>query len=67
MHGVYLGTFVVVMEPLDCQVAAQQMKDEWKFVNLGNGKQFVTTTGVRMKRELCAGNWDIVIKVHDKL
>ena len=40
------------------------MKDEWKFVNLGSGKQFVTTTGVRTKRELCAGNWDIVIKVY---
>ena len=39
------------------------MKDEWKSISLGNGKQFVTTTGVRMKQELCAGNLDIVIKV----
>ena len=39
------------------------MKDEWRSVSLGSGKQFVTTTGVRMKQELCADNLDIVIKV----
>ena len=39
------------------------MKDGWRSVGLGNGKQFVITTGVRMKQELCAGNLDIVIKV----
>jgi hypothetical protein len=39
------------------------MKEEWRFVGLGSGKQFVTTTGVKMKQELCAGNLDIVIKV----
>jgi hypothetical protein len=39
------------------------MKDEWRFVSLGSGKQFVTTTGVKMKQELCAGNLDTAIKV----
>ena len=39
------------------------MKDEWRFVSLENGKQFVTTTGVRMKQELCVDNLGIVIKV----
>jgi hypothetical protein len=39
------------------------MKDEWRFVSLESGKQFVTTTGVRMKQELCVGSLDIVIKV----
>ena len=40
-----------------------QMKDGLRFVGMGNGKQFVITTGVKMKQELCAGNLDIVIKV----
>jgi hypothetical protein len=39
------------------------MKDEWRFVSLGSGKQSVTTTGVKMKQELCVGNLDIVNKV----
>ena len=39
------------------------MKDGLRFVSLENGEQFVTTPGVRMKQELCAGKLDIVIKV----
>ena len=51
------------MDPSGSQVAAYQTKDEWRFVNLVNGKQFVTTTGVRMKQGWCVDNLDIVIKV----
>ena len=40
-----------------------QMKDEWRFVSLVNGKLFVTTTGVRMKQEWCVGNLDMLLKV----
>ena len=39
------------------------MKDEWRFVSLQNGKQFVTTTGVRTKQELCVDNLGIQLKV----
>ena len=46
----------VVMDQSDWQVAVCQMKDELRFVNLGSGKQFVTTTGVRMKQESCVDN-----------
>ena len=51
------------MEQSGSQVAAYQTKDEWRFVNLVNGKQFVTTTGMRTKQEWCVDNLDIVIKV----
>ena len=40
-----------------------QTKDEWKFVNLGSGRQFVTIIGVRMKQELCVDNLDTPLKV----
>ena len=52
-----------MMELSDFPVAVYQMKDEWRFVFLVNGKLFVTTTGVRMKREWCVGNSDIPLKV----
>ena len=51
------------MEQFGWQVVVCQMKDEWRSVGLGNGKRCVTTTGVRMKQELCAGNLDIPPKV----
>jgi hypothetical protein len=51
------------MEQLGWQVVVCQMKDELRFVSLGSGKQFVITTGVRMKQELCVDNWDIPHKV----
>ena len=46
----------VVMEQSDWQAVVRQMKDEWRFVSPGSGKQFVTTTGVRMKQESCVDN-----------
>ena len=46
----------VVMEQSDWQAVVCQMKDEWRFVSPGSGKQFVTTTGVRMKQESCVDN-----------
>ena len=52
------------MELSDYQVAVYQMKGEWRCVGLVSGKQFVTTTGVRMKQEWCADNWDIPLKVY---
>ena len=51
------------MELSDSPVAVCQMKDEWRFVFLVNGKLFVATTGVRMKREWCVGNSDTPLKV----
>ena len=51
------------MEQSDCQVEVYQMKDVWRFVCLVNGKQFVTTTGVRMKQEWCVDNLDTLPKV----
>ena len=39
------------------------MKDEWRFVSLISGKQFVITTGERVKQELCVDNLDIQPKV----
>ena len=56
--------FNAVMEQFGWQVVVCQMKDEWRSVSLGSGKQFVTTIGVRMKQELCAGNLDIPPKVY---
>ena len=46
----------VVIEQSDWQVAVCQTKDEWRFVSPGSGKQFVTTTGVKTKRESCVDN-----------
>ena len=46
----------VVMEQSDWQVVVRQMKDEWRLVSLGSGKQLVTTTGVRTKQESCVDN-----------
>ena len=51
------------MELLGCQVEVCQMKDEWRFVCLVSGKQFVTTAGVRMKQEWCVDNLDMLPKV----
>ena len=39
------------------------MKDEWRFVSLGSGKQFVIATGAKTKQEWCVDNLDIAIKV----
>ena len=44
------------MAQSDSQVVVCQMKGEWKFVCLVSGKQFVITTGVRMKQEWCVDN-----------
>jgi hypothetical protein len=52
-----------VMEQLGWQVVVYQMKDEWRSVSLESGKQFVITTGVKMKQELCVDNLDISHKV----
>ena len=51
------------MELLSYQVAVCQIKGEWRHVCLVNGKQFVITTGVRMKQEWCVDNSDIPLKV----
>ena len=50
------GILFAVMELSDLQVVMYQMKDEWRFVSLVNGKRFVTTIGVRMKQEWCVDN-----------
>ena len=58
-----LGTLFAAMVLSDCQVEVYQMKDEWRYVRLVDGKQFVTTTGVRMKQEWCVDNLDMLPKV----
>ena len=51
------------MEQSGYQGVVCQMKDEWRFVCLVNGKVFVITIGVRMKQEWCVGNLDMLLKV----
>ena len=48
--------FNAVTEQLGWKVVVCQMKDGWRFVSLGSGKQFVITTGVKMKQGSFAGN-----------
>lgn len=48
---------------LDWQMALTNKREEWKFVSMGYGGQYVTTTGSPQMDIYCASKWDFRIHV----